>query len=480
MAWMRTPASLAAGLVASALATGIVRAEPLPADIASVIDRLIAPPRSVVLPPLPPDGIVALVAAVNAHSASLGVTVDHGPTIRASRIRAIDAGRIAQLMRVVTACAPGATSAEKQQCAIAANDAAIGVLRTAGPGFGDIDAWPSLYVDGNGRSDTYRHDYAVLIDYGGDDRYFNNAGGNLLDHRRGRSGSAAPLHEPAIGCEQVQGNFPAPTTSAHDCIALPQAVLLDKGTGRDVYGELRYPRRRDHNPPLSGPRKVDGDCTQDPLVRRIATQGSGFQGNGLLIDAGGSDRYLGKTSAQGAGHVGGIGVLRDFGTGSDYYLAIRNSQGFALVGILGLLQDTGGTDWYGSYMPSPKNPSAEFQEDGSGGVIDDTGLCDDLPRMMQGTALLGGVGYLRDHNGSDVYVGAPDGTQPFSPQVHFYHSSQGFGCSSGIGMLEDFGSDRDRYREGPASRRNGVQITESQLNCLPAVPGVSVFSDDGA
>jgi hypothetical protein len=81
MAPMHAPASLAVGLVTSALATGLVSAEPLPADIASVIDRLIAPPRSVVLPPLPPDGVVALVAAGNAHSASLGVTVDHGPTI---------------------------------------------------------------------------------------------------------------------------------------------------------------------------------------------------------------------------------------------------------------------------------------------------------------------------------------------------------------------------------------------------------------
>jgi hypothetical protein len=94
----------------------------------------------------------------------------------------------------------------------------------------------------------------------------------------------------------------------------------------------------------AGPRRVDGDCTSDPLIRRIVTQGSGFEGNGLLIDSGGADTYLGKTAAQGSGHVGGVGVLRDLGRGNDRYVAIRNSQGFSLVGILGLAQDNGGND----------------------------------------------------------------------------------------------------------------------------------------
>src|SRR5207244_2554344 len=154
--------------------------------------------------------------------------------------------------------------------------------------------------------------YAVLIDLGGNDVYDNNAGGNLIDITYGPEGSAAPRVGPAIGCEQVTGNFPAPTATAHDCIAVPQAVLIDF-KGDDVYGVFKPPRQTDPNPLPTGPRLVDGNCTADPLVRRIVLQGSGFQGNGLLIDVSGNDQYNGKTASQGTGHVGGVGILRDLG-----------------------------------------------------------------------------------------------------------------------------------------------------------------------
>jgi hypothetical protein len=87
---------------------------------------------------------------------------------------------------------------------------------------------------------------------------------------------------------------------------------------------------------------VHGNCTDDRLIRRIVLQGSGFEGNGLLIDVEGDDLYKGKTAAQGSGHIGGVGILRDLGGGADRYLAIRNSQGFSLGGAFGLLQDDGG------------------------------------------------------------------------------------------------------------------------------------------
>jgi hypothetical protein len=452
----------------------------VPADIAAAIASLTRPLDSVPLPALPSNPVNALIAAVNAHSASLGFPVDHATAIWASGIPPDYAGRVALLVQVVLACASATTGTQKLNCEKAANDAAAGVIRTVAPSFGDIQAWPSLYIDGDGKNDVYIHDYAVLIDRGGNDRYDNNAGGNFMDIKWGPSGSAAPSVGPAIGCEQVTGNFPAPTATAHDCIAAPQVVFIDQksaSTSNDVYGVFKSPRTVDHNPPATGPRKVDGNCTRDRLVRRIVLQGSGFEGNGLLIDVGGDDRYNGKTAAQGSGHIG-VGVLRDLGGGSDQYLAIRNSQGFSLVGTLGLLQDDGGNDRYYTYMPAPIDPSAEFQEDGSGGVVDDTGVCDNLPRMVQGAALLGGVGHLLDQDGQDTYVGAPPGTQPFAPGILFFHSSQGFGCDTGIGSLSDRGADRDRYLEGPAGRRDGASISETETDCF-AAPGGSIFQDDG-
>ncbi len=97
--------------------------------------------------------------------------------------------------------------------------------------------------------------------------------------------------------------------------------------------------------------------------------------------------------------------------------------------------------------------------------------------MVQGTALVGGAEVLLDQDGADLYQGAPDGTQPFNPQVQFFHSSQGFGCDAGLGMLRDTGGDADTYREGPADRRNDFATVQPQTTCEPAVPGVGVFSD---
>jgi hypothetical protein len=469
--------ALAAALVPSASAATYSG----PGAVDAVTQRLTKPPGAVALPALPADGVAALAQAANAHSASLGFAVDHTAKIAAAAIPSPYAGRVAQLLDAVTSCRLAGSDAARINCAEATSDAAAALARTPAPAFADVDAWPSLFIDGNGGGNVYRHDYAVLIDRGGNDVYDNNAGGNLIDHRRGPAGSAAPIVAPAIGCEQVQGNFPTPFV-AHDCIPLPQAVLLDDrvfGSSNDLYGVFKTPRTADHNPPATGPRLVDGDCTRDRLIRRIITQGSGFNGNGLLIDTGGNDVYPAKTSSQGAGHVGGVGVLRDLGGTRDAYVAIRNSQGFALVGGLGVLQDDGGNDTYLPYMPRPKTPGAPFQTPGSGGVVDDTGLCDNLPRMMQGTALIGGAGVLMDQDGSDVYLGSPPATQPFNPQIQFFHSSQGFGCTAGLGMLRDTGRDRDGYAGGPANRRDGFATTQPETTCLPAVPGLGVFSDDG-
>jgi hypothetical protein len=130
-------------------------------------------------------------------------------------------------------------------------------------------------------------------------------------------------------------------------------------------------------------------------------------------------------------------------------------------------------------MPAPKDPNAAFQTDGSGGTVDDTGVCDNLSRMVQGSALAGGDGILLDQGGRDRYEGAPESQQQFNPQVQFAHSSQGFGCDGGIGTLRDAGNGRDTYLFGPAGRKNGVSFTQAETTCQPAAPGISSFSDDG-
>ena len=95
---------------------------------------------------------------------------------------------------------------------------------------------------------------------------------------------------------------------------------------------------------------------------------------------------------QGSGRLG-YGVLVDLGAGKDVYRSPRMSQGHALFGV-GLLYDDGGDDHYLG------------------------------EKAVQGAAF-GGVALLHDGGGDDTY--------------RAFHSSQGFGWLSSMGLLYDRG-----------------------------------------
>lgn len=495
---------VATGAEADSQPASTATAEASPAGAPALDERFTKPPEDVELPPLPSNPVETLVTEVNLHSASLGFPVDHGSAIRNAGMSEEFAGRVALLMQAVNACPPvdddPVVTGEQVECAAKVQDTVAGILRTeeqasssdlqtqgATPCLTDVDTWPSLYIDCDGSNDRYAHDYSQIIDKGGNDIYDNNAGGNLLDTQRGPQGSAAPMNGKAVGCEHAQTLPGAPPSAPppQDCSADRQTTLVDEGTDDDVYGVFKPPRTRDDNP-FPADRRVDGDCTNDKVIRRVVLQGAGFQGNGTLVDEGGNDRYRAKTASQGAGHIGGQGVLRDLGRGDDDYLAIRSSQGFSLVGGegFGLLQDRGGNDRYHTYMPRPFDPNAWIGEPGSGGVVDDFNNCDAIPRMVQGAAIgfgePGGSGTLLDEDGEDVYIGATRVQQTFSGPIEFRHSSQGFGCDGGIGTLDDRGRDQDTYLNGPKNNRDGRERIRDQLECgfFPA-PGVGIFKDDG-
>jgi hypothetical protein len=309
-----------------------------------------------------------------------------------------------------------------------------------------LDLWPVLRYSPGSTGDRYRHDYALLVDEGGDDVYFNNAGGSLLDVRRGPVNSLV-----ARGCHKLALEFP------DECIA-GVALLID-GAGNDTYGAREAPDPTD-----------DGFCTADLLVRRIVIGGAGLAGVGILVDSSGNDRYVGKTAGLGAGHLGGVGILRDDG-GDDSYLAIRNAQGYALLGGFGLLRDEGGNDAFDRYMPAPLDPEAGYQRPGSGGVVDDRGTCDVLPRQLQGSGFLfGAVGVLVNMGGDDSYRGAAPAVQK-SDVFMFPHGSQGYGGNGGFGVLMDEGG-RDTYQEVPG-RADGKAID-------PSPDSAGIFRDSGS
>jgi hypothetical protein len=446
-------------------------------------DSLLTAPTAITTP-LPANPIGALTTAVSSLSAAIGLPQNPAAAIGAAGLSPEIAGRLANLLTAMGTC----------QQLTSAHFAAIppallpAVLRTGGgllpaafadirdcaprvwqrtvelqlampaacgtPGTADLDLWPVLRLDGDTCGDnTYANDYLLLVDAGGNDTYRNNAGGNMIDLNFSPAGSAvAGLRGtgPAKGCQRA-----IPGLTALDCVPLT-GVLLDLA-GQDTYGVKEAP---DH----------DTGCTNDPVVRRMMTGGAGFLGVSVLRDAGATaDVYTGKTGSLGAGHVFGVGVLADDG-GNDTYSAVRNSQGFALVGGFGLLHDEGGADSYGYYMPAPINPSAPNQTEGAGGVRDDEGegLCDRIPRFVQGTAnvLPGSIGILVDDLGADSYHGAfaGDFIGPIqNPSTRA--GSLGFGNNQGVGVFLDRATTDDTYQAdneppvaGQPARGNNVTI----------------------
>ncbi|MGR9107842.1 MAG: hypothetical protein ACU843_13010 [Gammaproteobacteria bacterium] len=331
---------------------------------------------------------------------------------------------------------------------VAALEAAAKALKNGGVPLGcgefdGLDIWPIVRVEGV-CDDVYRHDYMVQIDLGGNDTYDNNAGSNMIDIRNGpiallpEGTSPFAFFErvgPAQGCQEALTGL-----TAGDCVPLA-AVTLDL-EGNDQYGVFKTP-------------DIDASCTADPVIRRMVTGGVGFAGVGILRDVKGNDRYYGKTGTLGAGHVAGIGILSD-AEGNDSYLAVRNGQGFGLAGVLGVLHDVAGNDVYDYYLPSALDPAAANQSPGAGGVIDDEGVCDNVPRFVQGGANLGGAGLLLDDGGDDRYRGA-EGVEFIAPfNASGVGGSQGFGLNGGFGALLDLAGD-DHY-EGVSDRGNGIQV----------------------
>jgi hypothetical protein len=454
------------------------------------VTRLIEPVSGT--PELPTKPGAALVRAVSALSSALGRPLDPTASLAAARLPEGVSGRLALLVSGLHECYIAAAPARRvlsdqavmnalsampagvaglggtsldlmptakalRACAGRLQSTALETKRflaaTPEQDRGDaVRLWPVLAYSPSSESDRYMHDYVLIVEGGGNDTYLNNAGGNLVDLRRGPHGSPAPDKAPARGCHKISIDFPG------ECFAAA-ALLLDMA-GDDTYGALEDPDPVD-----------DGFCTGDPLVRRIVTSGSGLAGVGVLVDAAGDDRHVGKTLAQGSGHLAGVGILRDE-AGDDSYLAIRNAQGFALLAGFGLLREEGGDDVFERYLPGPLDPEAEYQRPGAGGVVDDRGTCDVLPRQLQGSAFLpGSVGLLVNVSGSDRYHGAAPAIQK-SDAFMFPHGSQGYGHYGGVGVLHDMGCSTDVYSEVP-DRADGVTIG-------PGPDSAGLFRDEGS
>jgi hypothetical protein len=516
-----TSCLLVAMILSSSLAVGADLRPVAGAAIPESVRELLAPALDV-SPPAFDDPTQALVDAVNLLSRELGFPVDRFASIRAAGVPDALAASLATVTAAVLRCHRATAdaldgvpltdviaAAERRegfpsldparfagvrQCALPLRQA-LGLLElqlqsrsaAAAPPV-HLDEWPVLHVDTSVADNTYVHDYAILVDGGGNDVYANNAGASLLDVESGPDGSA-PKTGPALGC-----NGGMPTLAVGKNCSPAAAVLLDLA-GDDTYGVFADPEPA-----------YDGVCTADPLILRTVVIGAGVAGVGILRDVAGNDRYRGRTMTTGAAHVFGVGIVSD-GAGNDSYLAIRNGEGFALVGGLGILHDAGGDDVYDWYMPSPLDPEAPNQTPGAGGVPDDDRVpCDNVPRFVQGAGnmnfatVLGvptienltssrpvvhpvrdlalgaapktnaATGMLIDEGGNDSYRGVMSPTYDATWGGDVPAGSQGFGSEGGIGVFVD-GAGTDVY-DGMPGRANDTTVSPGE-----ASTGTGLFVD---
>jgi HEAT repeat protein len=171
--------------------------------------------------------------------------------------------------------------------------------------------------------------------------------------------------------------------------------------------------------------------------------GAGIDGIGVLLDLGGSDTYELADASLGCGILG-IGIARDVG-GHDLVRGKSLCLGAGLAGV-GLFAKEGGNDDYRAI-----SLSQGFGLFGIGLMIDSRG--DDrytLQFMGQGAARTGGLGWLIDREGSDLYrAGGLVLNSPLFKDV-YYSNAQGFGdgyrldtggLAGGTGLLTDLAGD---------------------------------------
>ncbi|MEO0071751.1 MAG: hypothetical protein ABIK39_06690, partial [candidate division WOR-3 bacterium] len=240
--------------------------------------------------------------------------------------------------------------------------------------------WGEVIIGGPD-DNIYERDAALIIDLGGNDIYYNRAGGAI-----------GVLDQPFSIVLDIKGNdhYNSSKLFSQGSALFGTGVLFDM-EGDDVYRGKHY------------------------------TQGAAIFGTGIFWDFTGNDLYDAGFFAQGAGHYG-IGVLID-NEGNDTYRSFCYCQGFAGTWGYGLLAEGRGNDLYyagGKYKHEPLLPREyrSFSQGFAIGVRPDAGggigfLCDfqgndfyNAEVFCQGTSYWYSLGMLYDQEGFDHYTAA--------------------------------------------------------------------------
>ncbi|MEE9613984.1 MAG: PDZ domain-containing protein [Thermodesulfobacteriota bacterium] len=341
-----------------------------------------------------------------------------------------------ELIRALAQVDPSGVELEGMETTDAAEGDVLGAVKTTAG---------TVIIGGPGAT-RYKKAAFLIIDFGGDDTYENNAG------------ASTPL--------------------------VPLSLVIDLA-GNDRYVAPGPPGRLSQGAGFMGTGLLLDMSGDDVYISGDLAQGMGIFGVGALVDLGGDDTYTGDTFTGGVGRFG-IGILLDAG-GNDTYRARLSSQGHGSVRGLGALIDTGGNDFYfagGKYpdFRDPENATKSFSQgfgtgmrpyktavgaSGGIGLLIDAGGNDryEGDYFSQGSSYWYSLGILHDLGGNDTYiagrysqgagihssVGAlidEGGEDSYSVS---FGVGQGMGHDFGVGALADFGGD-DTYKGGVLSQ----------------------------
>ena len=343
-----------------------------------------------------------------------------------------------------------------------------------------IDTPAGRVVVGGTGDNTYDEDAALIIDPGGNDKYFNHAGGSTRSYPFSVVIDLSGDDLYSSGEDFAQG-----------------AGLLGGGFLVDLAGDDNYIAKRfSQGSGILGVGTLADLAGNDQYTALAVAQGTGSFGIGLLADGGGDDRYFGNYFVQGTadtkgfgalveaagddkyfagglfgdfrapgksyrsmsqgfgfgarpagtlvGASGGIGVLAE-AEGNDTYVADYFAQGSSYWFSLGILDDRSGKDRYvaGRYAQGAGiHMSSGVLIDGEG---DDNYLADF--GVAQGCGHDFGIGFLLDNGGNDRYISG--------------FIAQGAGNDNGIGVLSDNGGNDEYFLKSLGQGRgNFVKIRD--------------------
>ncbi|HIE10127.1 MAG TPA: hypothetical protein EYP62_00760 [Kiritimatiellae bacterium] len=255
-----------------------------------------------------------------------------------------------------------------------------------------------VVVIGSTSDDVHREAALLVVDPGGNDRYYDAAAAFCLG-----TGTAISVVLDLEGDDTYSGTKVAGTATAVFGIS----ILID----------------------LSG-----ADTYRDPYCGSA----SSFCGVGILEDRRGSDIYDGWAFSQGAA-VCGVALLRDL-QGDDHYAAGLCSQAFSGPLAAGFLVDHEGDD---VYVAGGREPDYERHDDR---FLSLSQACSVGDRPFAG----GGIAFLLDQDGNDTYIADVYGQgvaywYAFAALVDangndaysVYHYGQGAGIHLACGILCD-------------------------------------------